>query len=515
MPNLPPVSMPTTTNRQRRARPRSGYVSHRLRHLRGASGRGRRRRRSRRTRNCALGMAMSSRVGMRFSAREAKGPACDSSSARDAGVTSERCVSYARLSQALRALRGEGVLPFATAAILTRHSATAALTPRIRLRAPHPVPTTQYPANVGRSRAGSDSLPTLVTRARTRCTCLTLHRLLERSCCPKLGRFAARAFDVTPTRDDFTIPSALFLLLLRRLRLPLPLAPRRCSCRGQLDSLGDHRAACATSGVLPTRALPLEHAAARVCRKAGATVARNIRLARHECRCARRRCPAHRSCRERSPPLARVPTRPRCHYRLACRAAWRGPPSSDVQPACAVIAAARRKRHQTYLELARARRCRLVVLAVAAQRAFAASLLELPPAAELGEGQSPSCTNFSPRRAGTTPSRRCPPLAAPALQCRAPRHRDLRRDIACGQTSAVLNKKKKNNTDTGTKSKRLGGLGRRSASQDRFAAHWASWCDTLPVILARAPAAAARLRAALRRSPAFDGRGYPCPSTSM
>ena len=44
------------------------------RHLRGARGRGRRRRRSRRTRNCALGMAMSSRVGMRFSAREAKGP---------------------------------------------------------------------------------------------------------------------------------------------------------------------------------------------------------------------------------------------------------------------------------------------------------------------------------------------------------------------------------------------------------------------------------------------------------
>ena len=75
------------------------------RHLRGASGRGRRRRRSRRTRNCALGMAMSSRVGMRFSAREAKGPACDSSSARDAGVRSERCVSYARLSQARAAER--------------------------------------------------------------------------------------------------------------------------------------------------------------------------------------------------------------------------------------------------------------------------------------------------------------------------------------------------------------------------------------------------------------------------
>ena len=53
-------------------------------------------------------------------------------------------------------------------------------------------------------------------------------------------------------------------------RLPLPLAPRRCSCRGQLDALGDHRTACATSGVLATRALPLEHAVARVCLESGA-----------------------------------------------------------------------------------------------------------------------------------------------------------------------------------------------------------------------------------------------------
>ena len=57
-------------------------------HLCSASGRDRRRRRSRRTRNCALRMAMSSRVGMRFSAREAKSPACDS--ARDVPATCRR-----------------------------------------------------------------------------------------------------------------------------------------------------------------------------------------------------------------------------------------------------------------------------------------------------------------------------------------------------------------------------------------------------------------------------------------
>ena len=47
----------------------------------------------------------------------------------------------------------------------------------------------------------------------------------------------------------------------------------------RLDPLGDHRAACATSGVLASRALPLERAAARVCQEAGARVARNVRLA--------------------------------------------------------------------------------------------------------------------------------------------------------------------------------------------------------------------------------------------
>ena len=42
---------------------------------------------------------------------------------------------------------------------------------------------------------------------------------------------------------------------------------------------GDHRAACANSGALASRALPLERAVARVCQEAGARVARNMRLA--------------------------------------------------------------------------------------------------------------------------------------------------------------------------------------------------------------------------------------------
>ena len=248
-----------------------------------------------------------------------------------------------------------------------------------------------------------------------------------------------------PTHDDTSIPSAQFrvlllllllLLLLRRLRMPLQLAPRRCSCRGQLDELGDHRAACATSGVLSTRAVPLEHAVARVCREAGARVARHVRLADMNL----------------DVPVAderRIEVvangLPLWHgSQLAVDATIVSPltrqgeahPHADVQPGRAVTNAARRKRHHTYPELGQARRCRLVVvgievggrfgseavqllrllarhraaavprllrpsaitawvarwsglLAVAAQRALAASLLELPPTAELGEGPEP------------------------------------------------------------------------------------------------------------------------------
>ena len=72
-----------------------------------------------------------------------------------------------------------------------------------------------------------------------------------------------RAFTVVPTSAELMVPSPLFrVLLLRHLRLPLPVAPRTCACRGRLDPLGDHTAACATSGVLASRALPLERAVA-------------------------------------------------------------------------------------------------------------------------------------------------------------------------------------------------------------------------------------------------------------
>ncbi len=86
-------------------------------------------------------------------------------------------------------------------------------------------------------------------------------------------------FTVLPTSTLTTIPSAeLRVLLLRRLHLPIPLAARRCRCQGALDARGHHRAACSTCGVLRRRGKPLEKAAARVCREAGARVAENVLL---------------------------------------------------------------------------------------------------------------------------------------------------------------------------------------------------------------------------------------------
>ena len=65
-------------------------------------------------------------------------------------------------------------------------------------------------------------------------------------------------------------------LLLRRLRLLLPLSVRSCRCGRLLDALGHHRAACATAGVLGRRGWALESVAARVCREGGARVRANV-----------------------------------------------------------------------------------------------------------------------------------------------------------------------------------------------------------------------------------------------
>ena len=128
-----------------------------------------------------------------------------------------------------------------------------------------------------------------------------------------------------------------------------------------LDAYGDPRAACSTSGVLASRALPLERAIARVCQEAGARVGRNVALAAmnidvpvHDARRIEVVCNGL----------------PLWHgAQLAVDATLVSPVTRDGRPhdgaehrpGWAVRNAARRKRRQTYPEIDRSRRCRLVV----------------------------------------------------------------------------------------------------------------------------------------------------------
>ena len=91
------------------------------------------------------------------------------------------------------------------------------------------------------------------------------------------GPHASRTFTLLPTSPELTFEPAHFrVLLLRRLRLPLPHTTARCRCHRPHDQLGDHRAACPHSGALRTRRMALEKAMARVCREAGAAVSTNV-----------------------------------------------------------------------------------------------------------------------------------------------------------------------------------------------------------------------------------------------
>ena len=90
------------------------------------------------------------------------------------------------------------------------------------------------------------------------------------------GPGAGAVFAAVPTCADLRIaPQPFRVLLLRRFRLPLPPTSRFCRCRLFLDPQGDHRAACPKAGVLGRRGFPLEAAAARVCREAGGRVRTN------------------------------------------------------------------------------------------------------------------------------------------------------------------------------------------------------------------------------------------------
>ena len=93
------------------------------------------------------------------------------------------------------------------------------------------------------------------------------------------GPLAGVPFICTSKSPETRFEPQLFrVLLLRRLWCPLPLCVASCRCGRPLDPCGHHRAACPHAGVLGRRGFPLESAAARVCREAGARVSTNVRV---------------------------------------------------------------------------------------------------------------------------------------------------------------------------------------------------------------------------------------------
>jgi hypothetical protein len=156
----------------------------------------------------------------------------------------------------------------------------------------------------------------------------------------------------------------LRVLALRRLQLPLPLTALCCSCGGHLDAYGDHRAACSTCGVLRLRAKPLEIAAARVCREAGARVAENVLLRNMNLQGVSARDGRQLEVVANGLPLwggaqLAVDTTLVCPIR---RNGYPQPHAEDTDGAQLIQARTRKERK--YRELLASRRCRLVVLSL-------------------------------------------------------------------------------------------------------------------------------------------------------
>ena len=92
------------------------------------------------------------------------------------------------------------------------------------------------------------------------------------------GPGSGEVFHGSPTQVEFQLQPGIYrTLLLERFRLPLHITEARCECGARLDRAGRHRAACARSGRLKSRAMPTERTLARVCREAGAVVRTNVK----------------------------------------------------------------------------------------------------------------------------------------------------------------------------------------------------------------------------------------------
>ena len=127
--------------------------------------------------------------------------------------------------------------------------------------------------------------------------------------------------------------------------------------------LGDHRAACATEGVLVRRACPFERAAARVCYEAGARVATNVALRDLNLGVPvsdGRRLEVVANC---LPAFGGIQVAVDVTLVSPLRRDGSSRPRADSEPGLALREATERKRRATYPEFQGARRCRLIVFA--------------------------------------------------------------------------------------------------------------------------------------------------------
>ena len=93
------------------------------------------------------------------------------------------------------------------------------------------------------------------------------------------GPLASVPFTSFPTCRVTRMESEPFrVLLLRRLRMPLPLSVRSCVCGRRLDLFGHQQAACSRAGVLSRRGFSVESAVEQICREAGARVSTNVMI---------------------------------------------------------------------------------------------------------------------------------------------------------------------------------------------------------------------------------------------
>ena len=177
------------------------------------------------------------------------------------------------------------------------------------------------------------------------------------------GPHAATTFTTFPTSPEFQFDNAPYrTLLLRRLRLALGLAPAHCRCGRAMDAYGDHRAACATSGALRARAVPIERALARIFREAGARVHMHVPLANMNFD------PPPADARAIEILAQGLPLYQGAQ--LAVDATLVSPvgrdgtahPHTTTTPGAAIAQATRRKRVSVYPEIEQQRRCRLIVV---------------------------------------------------------------------------------------------------------------------------------------------------------